>query len=127
MGRVESILTIESGTPFTVQDLFGRTTHITPLDSVALISVDDSPVVLTFGGRVEDFSIEPVAGGAEVTIECNPESSWPESLTPWVEGGVNRLSLGLQSMDPQVLEFLGRLNTPDSNRRALELACSLVD
>jgi oxygen-independent coproporphyrinogen-3 oxidase len=30
-------------------------------------------------------------------------------------------------MDPEVLRFLGRLNTPASNHRALELACSLVD
>lgn len=64
---------------------------------------------------------------AEVTVECNPESSWPESLRPWVEAGVNRLSLGLQSMDAGVLAFLGRLNTPDANRRVLDLACSLVD
>lgn len=65
--------------------------------------------------------------GAEITVECNPESAWPESLRPWVDAGVNRLSLGLQSMDPAVLSFLGRLNTPDANRRVLDLACSLVD
>jgi oxygen-independent coproporphyrinogen-3 oxidase len=64
---------------------------------------------------------------AEVTLECNPESAWPESLGPWIDAGVNRLSLGLQSMDAGVLEFLGRLNTPDANRRVLDLACSLVD
>lgn len=65
--------------------------------------------------------------GGEVTLECNPESAWPESLIPWIDAGVNRLSLGVQSMDPSVLDFLGRLNTPDSNRRVLDLACSLVD
>lgn len=71
--------------------------------------------------------LEPLLGpDAEVTVECNPESSWPESLAPWVDSGVNRLSLGLQSMDAGVLEFLGRLNTPDANRRVLDLACSLV-
>ena len=70
----------------------------------------------------------PMLGdSAEVTLECNPESSWPESLRPWVDAGVNRLSVGLQSMDAGVLEFLGRLNTPDANRRVLDLACSLVD
>jgi len=74
-----------------------------------------------------DEMMPMLAVGGEVTLECNPESAWPESLTPWVDAGVNRLSLGLQSMDPTVLEFLGRLNTPDSNRRALDLACSLVD
>jgi len=65
--------------------------------------------------------------GAELTVEANPESLWPESLEPWVEAGVNRLSLGLQSMDEAVLRFLGRLNSPASNRRALDLAASRVD
>ena len=65
--------------------------------------------------------------GAELTLEANPESAWPETLRPWVEAGINRISLGVQSMDPQVLTFLGRLNTPRSNRRALELACRLVE
>lgn len=64
---------------------------------------------------------------AEITVEANPESAWPESLGPLVRAGVNRVSLGIQSMDPAVLEFLGRLNTPRSNLRALDLACSLVD
>lgn len=68
-----------------------------------------------------------LAPDAEVTLEVNPESAWPETLDPWIEAGVNRLSIGVQSMDPEVLSFLGRLNTPDSNRRALELACQRVD
>ena len=68
-----------------------------------------------------------LASGAEVTLECNPESTWPESIDPWLESGVNRLSLGLQSMDREELRFLGRLNTPESNRRVLDLAVSRVD
>lgn len=69
----------------------------------------------------------PLTGDdAEITLEANPESLWPESLGPWVEAGVGRVSLGVQSMQPEVLRFLGRLNTPASNLRALELACSMV-
>lgn len=64
---------------------------------------------------------------AEITVEVNPESAWAESLQPWVQAGVNRFSLGVQSMDPGVLTFLGRLNTPQSNLRALDLCCSLVE
>ena len=72
--------------------------------------------------------LAPLLGpSAEVTLECNPESTWPESVVPWVDAGVNRLSIGVQSMDARVLEFLGRLNTPESNRRVLDLACGLVD
>lgn len=65
--------------------------------------------------------------GAELTIEANPESAWPETLHPWVDAGINRISLGIQSMDPKVLTFLGRLNTPRSNLRALDLACRMVE
>jgi oxygen-independent coproporphyrinogen-3 oxidase len=65
--------------------------------------------------------------GAELTLEANPESAWPETLRPWVDAGINRISLGVQSMDQQVLTFLGRLNTPRSNLRALDLACRLVE
>ena len=68
-----------------------------------------------------------LSAGAEITLEVNPESAWPETIDPWIEAGVNRLSLGVQSMDPQVLEFLGRLNTPASNRRACALAAGRVD
>jgi len=63
---------------------------------------------------------------AEITLEVNPESALPDTLDAWVEAGVNRISVGIQSMDQEVLSFLGRLNTPASNRRALELCCERV-
>jgi oxygen-independent coproporphyrinogen-3 oxidase len=68
-----------------------------------------------------------LTANAEITVEVNPESAWPEVLRDWTDAGVNRISVGVQSMDSAVLAFLGRLNTPASSRRALELACSLVD
>lgn len=64
--------------------------------------------------------------GAEVTLEVNPESARAAELSAWIAAGVNRVSLGVQSMDPQVLGFLGRKNTPASNLVALDLVCSLV-
>ena len=63
---------------------------------------------------------------AEITLEVNPESALPGTLDAWVEAGVNRISVGIQSMDQEVLSFLGRLNTPSSNRRALELCSERV-
>lgn len=92
-----------------------------------------TPTALTASSRaiitqwLGDELVPLMGPGAEVTIECNPESTWPDNLRPWVDAGVTRMSLGLQSMDADVLTFLGRLNTPDSNRRVLDLACSLVD
>jgi oxygen-independent coproporphyrinogen-3 oxidase len=50
----------------------------------------------------------PTADGAEVTVECNPESLTPAHVEAYLEAGVDRLSLGVQSMVPSVLRSLGR-------------------
>jgi oxygen-independent coproporphyrinogen-3 oxidase len=55
------------------------------------------------------FGIEP---GAEVTLEANPENVSPEALNGWLEAGVTRLSLGMQSADPAALSVLQRVHTP---------------
>ena len=54
------------------------------------------------------------APGAEVTIEANPEDVTPDWLEACVAGGVNRISLGVQSLDPVVLQGLGRRHDPDA-------------
>lgn len=58
-------------------------------------------------GRVlrDGFRLEP---GVEFTSEANPESVEPERLAAMTGAGVNRISLGVQSLDPQELELLGR-------------------
>jgi oxygen-independent coproporphyrinogen-3 oxidase len=48
------------------------------------------------------------APGAEVTVECNPEDATPERLTAYRDGGVTRMSFGIQSTRPAVLADLGR-------------------
>jgi oxygen-independent coproporphyrinogen-3 oxidase len=50
----------------------------------------------------------PRAEGAEVTVECNPDTVDTEKLTGYRESGVTRLSFGVQSMDDAVLASLGR-------------------
>ena len=54
----------------------------------------------------------PRAEGAEVTVECNPESTDEAKLAAWRQAGVNRLSFGVQSFRPHVLESLGRVHDP---------------
>lgn len=44
----------------------------------------------------------------EITLEINPRSAHPERLQRFVEAGVNRLSVGLQTFDPDYLKRLGR-------------------
>ena len=57
--------------------------------------------------------------GAEVTVECNPEDVSVELLTVYAEAGVNRISLGVQSLARHVLASLGRLHSPDAVARAV--------
>ncbi|MGH7340181.1 MAG: radical SAM family heme chaperone HemW [Candidatus Rokuibacteriota bacterium] len=63
-----------------------------------------------------------VEGGAEVTVECNPESVTREKLGGYREAGVNRISLGVQSLDDAILPAIGRLHTAAEARRAFEAA-----
>ena len=55
---------------------------------------------------------------AEVTVEANPEDVTPAWLDACRDGGANRVSLGVQSLDPVVLEGLGRSHDPGAVRRA---------
>jgi oxygen-independent coproporphyrinogen-3 oxidase len=59
--------------------------------------------------------------GSEVTIECNPDTVTPELMAAYAAGGVNRISLGVQSMVDHVLVALGRTHDPANVRRAVEL------
>ena len=54
----------------------------------------------------------PLAPGAEVTTECNPESVDEAYLNALVEGGFTRISFGMQSARPHVLKVLERRHTP---------------
>ncbi|MFW6303176.1 MAG: coproporphyrinogen-III oxidase family protein, partial [Candidatus Sumerlaeota bacterium] len=49
----------------------------------------------------------------EITIECNPVSSDMERLQGFVEAGINRVSLGVQSFDDTVLKNLGRSHSSE--------------
>jgi oxygen-independent coproporphyrinogen-3 oxidase len=51
---------------------------------------------------------------AEVTVEANPEDVTGPWLSACVEAGVNRISLGVQSLDPSVLVGLGRRHDPEA-------------
>jgi putative oxygen-independent coproporphyrinogen III oxidase len=55
-----------------------------------------------------------VVTGAEITIECNPDDVTDELLAAYAAGGVTRISLGVQSMVPRILDLLGRRHDPDN-------------
>jgi oxygen-independent coproporphyrinogen-3 oxidase len=59
-------------------------------------------------GAIHDaFALQP---GAEVTLEANPESVSLEKARAYRALGVNRMSMGAQSMDDAELKMLGRLH-----------------
>ena len=60
-------------------------------------------------------------GGPEVTIECNPATVSREKAQLWVERGVNRVSMGVQSMDTALLDKLGRIHSRESVFKSYDL------
>lgn len=60
-------------------------------------------------------------GVAEATVECNPESVDARLLDTYLEAGVTRISLGVQSMVPAVLQALGRRHRVGDVERAVSL------
>ena len=59
------------------------------------------------------------AADLELTAEANPESLEPDKMAAWAGAGINRLSLGVQSLDPDVLRQLGRRCDPETALAAL--------
>ncbi|MCU0297134.1 MAG: radical SAM family heme chaperone HemW [Candidatus Nanopelagicales bacterium] len=86
----------------------GTPSLLPPADLAALLS-----------GLREDFGI---ADGAEVTMEANPENVTSAALAAWLEAGVTRLSLGMQSADAGALQILQRQHTPGAAVAAAQAA-----
>ena len=63
-----------------------------------------------------------IATGAEVTVECNPESVTPDRLAGYRRAGVTRISLGVQSLDDRILPTLDRLHSAAQARAAFDAA-----
>jgi putative oxygen-independent coproporphyrinogen III oxidase len=61
----------------------------------------------------------PRTPDAEVTVETNPDDLTPELLAGYVDGGVNRVSMGVQSTVPHVLAALGRTHDRANVERAV--------
>jgi len=72
-------------------------------------------IVAGLAGR---FGLAP---GAEVSIEANPEDLDTDTASDLRAAGFNRISLGVQSLDPMVLQALGRGHDPARAVAALDL------
>lgn len=59
---------------------------------------------------------------AEVTIECNPNSLTEDKLKVYKDAGINRISIGVQSLNDEDLKFIGRLHDREGAIKAIQLA-----
>jgi len=63
-----------------------------------------------------------IDSNAEITLEANPSSVEAQRFRGYAAAGVNRVSLGVQSLDDEQLKFLGRLHNVEEAKRAISLA-----
>jgi oxygen-independent coproporphyrinogen-3 oxidase len=63
-----------------------------------------------------------LAHGAEVSMEANPQSAEAVKMDAWRAAGVNRLSLGVQSLDDRTLRFLERAHDAAEARAVMARA-----
>ena len=109
---------------------------IADLDRQAALAPDRVVASIFFGGGTPSLmmpetvralvgrtkSLWPVAPQLEVTLEANPNSAEAERFAGFADAGVNRLSLGIQALDPAALRFLGRGHDRDEAIAAIRLA-----
>ena len=67
------------------------------------------------------------ANNIEITAEANPNSAEIKQMESFRSAGINRLSLGIQSLHNEGLAFLGRAHSVDEACNALEQALTLFD
>jgi oxygen-independent coproporphyrinogen-3 oxidase len=83
----------------------------------SLLEVDELAAI------IDDLrGVFALRAGAEITAECNPESAGAARLAGYRQAGVNRISLGVQSLDDAILTSLDRLHSAAGARAAFDAA-----
>ncbi len=82
-------------------------------------SLLDSNTVDNFIKSVKsNFKLKP---GLEITIEANPDSITEEKSQRWLNSGINRVSIGMQSSTKEVLKKLDRTHNPDNVSHSVDI------
>ena len=58
----------------------------------------------------------------EITLECNPEDISIKKLIAWKKSGINRLSIGVQSFDNNILKIMNRPHTSEQSIKSIKKA-----
>lgn len=77
------------------------------------------------GGQILELitglrKIYPFAETIETTIEANPGTVTDEKIESWLKAGINRVSLGVQSLDDGTLATLGRIHNAEQARNTFQ-------
>ncbi len=72
----------------------------------------------------ESAALWSLSPECEITLEANPSSAEASRFEGYRHAGVNRVSIGVQSLDDEQLRFLGRLHTAAEARQALAMAAT---
>jgi len=98
-----------------------------PKDPKTLFSGGGTPTMLTEDDLARLLAgLEKATGfrssAREVTVECNPESLDAAKAKRMLDGGVGRLSIGFQSLEPAILQLFGRVHSPEQSFEAFHAA-----
>ncbi|MGB0934555.1 MAG: radical SAM family heme chaperone HemW [Alphaproteobacteria bacterium] len=118
-----------------------RTAYRRELQHWAESCTDHQVISVFFGGGTPSLMdpstveqvIEDIQGlftcaeDVEITLEANPNSVEVEKFQSFRAAGVNRVSLGIQSLYPEALKFLGRAHDRGEAIKAIETAAQTFD
>jgi putative oxygen-independent coproporphyrinogen III oxidase len=113
-----------------------RNALLAELDHAAQEAPDRTVTSIFFGGGTPSLmppdtaaaviervgQLWPVAADAEITLEANPSSVEAANFAALRDAGVNRLSLGIQSLREEPLRFLGRAHNLQEGLAAIDIA-----
>lgn len=113
-----------------LDEIDGCKANFTSVDSIylgggtpSLLSIEQIEKILN--ALYENFSID---ADVEITLEANPgtlgetDAEVFNKLSAYKKLGINRLSIGVQSMNDEVLKYLGRIHNAEDVRRDFHLA-----
>ena len=66
----------------------------------------------------------PLANDCEITLEARVNDLQAEKIEAWLENGVNRVSIGVQTFDTEIRQSIGRIDDKQTILRNLELLAS---
>jgi putative oxygen-independent coproporphyrinogen III oxidase len=114
-----------------VRDLVGQAADLGPRRLSSIFFGGGTPSLMT-PDQVGEIvaaarALWPGEAEVEITLEANPTDAEAGRFSGFADAGVNRLSLGVQSLDDAALAFLGRNHDAAQARRAVAAALAAFD